>query len=293
MAKGITGRSKVRDSLASEGEREFATAMVSLEDAIPFPGVAGIVAYRMAEIPKIGLHEVKPMEDVRVEKTDRPPVLIKDFAAMNYIRERDLPKRALTPDDFKRMRIPNEFWKVQIQKCDEWTQYDAGRYLKYLDAHYKGDDNRVVSLYLFGDPGVGKTALACLFAKGARLSGRTVLFVNVFELREAARTRWVFEEDQTLVERAKEVDLLILDTLTAKDIADPHYGERFFEDIITYRKERERITIITSRISEIAVKMDYRQLGTTITNNMCFLEIVGKNRNLENNEANGRAIFGR
>lgn len=194
-------------------------------------------------------------EDVGLRRggVTTPPVVIADFAAFN--RTEKLPPRPLVKSDFERMRIPEEYWFVRVEKVIESSRAVVLRYLvhlrNYFDLQIPSSEKPefCYSLYVHGEVGVGKTSIAVLAAKEARLAGLSVYFLSCFEFREAIRNKTVFEEDVTVLDRCRDVGLLILDAFNDSDLKDPYVGPKFFEELLTYRRSRNKPTILTSRIS--------------------------------------------
>jgi DNA replication protein DnaC len=154
-------------------------------------------------------------------------------------------RRPLVKADLERMNLPEEHWFARIDLVSDSLRSVVARYVHNLSQHMI----QGCGLYVFGPPGVGKTTIASIVAKEARSLGLTVLFVRAWELRELIRSRVDFDDDTTMLGRARAVDLLILDDLREEDA-----GEKFFPlseivALIKDRRARRRVTIVTSPVS--------------------------------------------
>lgn len=155
----------------------------------------------------------------------------------------DRVHRPLVRDDLERMNLPPEFWHARVQGIPDSVREAATRYLTKLPDMIM----RPVGLVLCGPPGVGKTGMAAVVAKETRSIGFTVYFVPVWELREDVRNRVEFESGRSILDRCREVDLLVLDGLRLEDATMPIIGAREIEDLIAARTSRLRPTIVTTR----------------------------------------------
>lgn len=152
--------------------------------------------------------------------------------------------RKLTEDDLRRMNLPEDYWRVKIQSVSDKVRPTIENYLtRFEEMAEKG-----VGLILFGSAGVGKTGIACLVAKEARKRGFTGYFTTVYELREALRARIGFDEEQSVLERCREVDLLVLDGLAEEDLSELYVNLRSVQDLLAYRGSKLRVSILTTRL---------------------------------------------
>lgn len=111
-------------------------------------------------------------------------------------------------------------------------------------------DSRV-GLLIWGKPSSGKSAAAAILAKEARKRYKTAMFITIWDLRESLFNHAMFVSGQSLMQRAKEVDFLVLDGL---DKADAEAKAKAFnlveiERLINSRAQQHRLTVVTSRVS--------------------------------------------
>jgi DNA replication protein DnaC len=142
------------------------------------------------------------------------------------------------------MRIPQRFWSVRLDQVDEAIRPKIDRYLRRLDEHLDWGEG----LLLWGDNGVGKTSAAVLIALEVRRRGASVLFITAEGLRQAVLERERFDDDQTVIERARAVDFLVLDDLGKEHPGETGFTERLFENLIRERVAARRTTVMTTNL---------------------------------------------
>jgi DNA replication protein DnaC len=162
------------------------------------------------------------------------------------------PRRIeLRRSDLERMNIPPQFWYAKATDI-------ANDDLRVRVARCCVSIKRVVEnnkgLLLYGPPNSGKTRIASMVAKAARSWKFTVFYTMIWELRECVRSRIPFDDETSIMDRCREVDVLVLDGLSEEDITDKLISLRSIEQLIQYRGQRGRITILTTRYSREEMK---------------------------------------
>lgn len=192
-------------------------------------------------------------------------------------------RRDLDEDDYVRMNLPVEFWNRY--KVPDSIQNPLREYARKLDTMMKTG----VGLYLFGLTGRGKTSAAAALAQIVRSYSRTVFFVTVSDLREMVRNRITFDEDQTPVERCKQIDFLVLDNLRAEDAKEAYVGALVLEDILRSRAASKRSTVVTSTMPASKLRDEFSASFAEIALGCCaFVEVIGGNlRSSKQNELKG------
>jgi DNA replication protein DnaC len=172
------------------------------------------------------------------------------------------------------MNLPEEFWRAKIQETPESVREVVHSYLfRIKDLVQKG-----AGLYLYGPVGVGKTGIASLVAKEARARSFTVFFIGVWELREAVKVKMQFDESSSVLDRCRSVDVLILDNLREEDEKEYMVNGRMLEELISYRKLKKRVTVITSRMTPMDLRGKMPGLYDATVGSLVPISVVGDNR---------------
>jgi DNA replication protein DnaC len=186
-------------------------------------------------------------------------------------------RRPLTRDDLVRMNLPDGFWRAKIQGVPESVRAVIERYMRRIDEMIA----RPAGILLHGGAGVGKTGIAAVIAKEARARGFTVYFVPVWELREAFRNRVQFDPDTLVIDRCRDVDLLVLDGLRDADAKAPMFGARELEDLVGSRGARRHPTIITTQLAPGDMREPFGGLLQAALATIVPLDVRGPNRREE------------
>lgn len=154
-------------------------------------------------------------------------------------------RRELTEDDLLRARIPRRYWEARLSDAQDTVQAIARRYIaNFVTMHERG-----VGLLLWGANGVGKTSIAVVLGKEYRRRGHSLLFLEAAEIKGAVINSEMFDEEQTLWERAKSVDVLMIDDL-GKGVQDSTgFGARVLDELIRHRNANKRVTFITTNMT--------------------------------------------
>jgi len=186
------------------------------------------------------------------------------------------------------MNLPKEFWRAKVQQVSASVQPAVERYLlRIREMVAKG-----AGLLICGDSGVGKTSVAALIAKESRARGYVTFFVGIWELREAIRSRVMFDDGVSILDRCREVDVLILDGLREDDAKELYLGERTLEELISYRKARHRVTIVTTCMSMRDISAALPGFYNATVGALVPLLIAGENKKIRAHEDLVKEILG-
>ena len=154
----------------------------------------------------------------------------------------------LDDEDFARMHLPVELWSASKEglspKIRDPIEKFCGRILEVKSKN--------VGLFLYGKGGSGKTGAASVVLKEARAWGFTAYAASVTVLREAVRTYAAFDNESSIIDRARSVDFFLLDDLRAEDAQEKFFTINDVRNLIVSRHDRGLPTLITSLLAPIA-----------------------------------------
>lgn len=182
-------------------------------------------------------------------------------------------RRTLVEDDLQRMNLPEDFWRVKVTEVAEQVRPTVERFLFRIEEFL----SRGVGLILSGGPGVGKTGIASLVCKEARSRGFTAFFVSVWDLRDGIRSRTMFDDEESVLDRCKDVDVLVIDGLRQSDATEPFFKSRDLEELVAFRNERRRMTVVTTRMGKTEIG-SFGSLADTAQGRLAFVEVIGPNK---------------
>lgn len=163
-----------------------------------------------------------------------------------------IKRRKLVKEDLERMRLPKRYWESDINMVSEFSDKSevvsplvyVSKYIKRMDEMWKNG----FGLLLWGSNGNGKTSAAAVIAKEYRRRLKTVLFIEVARIKDLVVSKEYFDEDETYWDRARTVDVLILDDLGKGVTDDKGFGKRLIDELIRTRNASKLITIITTNV---------------------------------------------
>ena len=179
-------------------------------------------------------------------------------------------RRPLTAEDLVRINLPEDHWRSKIQEVQPSVKSAVENYLTNFDEMAQ----KGAGLWLRGSVGVGKTAIAALAAKEARARGYTAYFTTVFDLREAVRNKQMYDEALSVIDRCKDVDVLILDNFQTSDVSDMIVNLRFLEELLVGRGSRLKISILTTRVGRNDLK-DQSAFVSAVEGYLVGLSVTG------------------
>lgn len=196
-------------------------------------------------------------------------------------------RRKLSPVDFERMNLPEEFWRTKIFQVAESVRSKVEGFLVNLDANVKNGRGLIVS----GETGVGKTAIASLILKEARSRGFPSFFITLWDLREAIRNRVPFDEEASIQDRCLDVDVLVLDGLRKEDAKETIFGPRALEEMVMARRSRMKMTVLTTRLGMSELGESFNSLMESTKASHVLLSVEGPDlREVQSQNLEGQAF---
>jgi DNA replication protein DnaC len=161
-------------------------------------------------------------------------------------------RRELTTEDLQRMRIPQRYWDVRFDQISDTEKGSAASPRRLVRAYMEKMDemhSRGAGLFLWGPNGMGKTSAAVVIGKEYRRRGKTVMFMSCSEIKSAIIDKTAFDGETSLWDRAKTVDVLLLDDL-GKGVQDgTGFGLRALDELLRTRNAERRTTFITTNMA--------------------------------------------
>ena len=215
----------------------------------------------------------------------QPPGLfskMKTGAASTDYRARPLK---LTREELRRIGIPDPHHRARFKRVPEPAREPLRRYMgEGVDPRLKERLNTGQGLWIFGEPGTGKTAIASIIARRARAWRYTVHFATATSIRDARRNHLMYDPDieLTVWDRCHAVDLLVIDDLREADLADKYYGEAEFYSLMRMRSDAGKTTIVTT---EMGISHPFAAKVQNGVAGMGPFRVRGENRTRERNKA--------
>lgn len=181
--------------------------------------------------------------------------------------------RTLDPDDMERMRVGKKHWTVRFDDIPDDCSYKAPlrEFIDNLRTHMEKGDG----LLFHGDYGRGKTGAAVLIMKEVVARGGTALLLGVDEIQQAVVARTLFDEETTLIDRAHEVDLLVLDDMNREYVKE--FGKTAIETLIRRRYDNGLSMVVTSNASPAELSKVYEAAMQALRERTKVVMCQGKN----------------
>lgn len=185
-------------------------------------------------------------------------------------------RHPLVPDDLRRMNVPQEFWRVTVPAATESVQVPLRNYLAHFDEFVaKG-----AGMFLWGEPGRGKTGAAVALLKAARERFKTCFFVRAGEFREALQHQHDFDADTSILDRVRDVEVLVIDSYSVTDLKLPYLKLEDLMERIAARGSHRKVTFVTSTLTPQAL-MQAGPFFETVGTYLVPVAVTGKNRRAE------------
>lgn len=155
-----------------------------------------------------------------------------------------IKKEKLTNADLVRANIPERYWDVRFDAIPDTAPYkgQVARYLRDVEDNVENGRGLFVT---HPKNGTGKTGIACLIGKRALLQGFTVYYTMSEAYKKAVVKNQMFDEYELVEDRARSVDLLILDDFGKEFKGDSGWIESELENLFRERAQAKKTTIAT------------------------------------------------
>jgi len=195
----------------------------------------------------------------------------------------DKKRRLLSEKMLLRMRLPRGYWESNLNAIP-----DDFLHKKYIVNYLHKIDKAVetgTGLLLWGNNDTGKTGIAAVISKEVRRNEYSVLFLTSQQYLSACDSNCVYDDSFTVLQRAHNVDFLVLDDLgkeTAKYGNSQGDGSsvavsvaRKMEDLIRTRQSECRSTVVTTNLNPSAILKRYgKSFINLFKQRFCVIEVV-------------------
>lgn len=164
----------------------------------------------------------------------------------------------LTEAHMQRAMIPVRFYDVQFSRVS--AKCAVREQLQNYRANIGECISKGFGLYIWSSKyGTGKTSIAVLMLKAAMRRGYTALFIDAPTLKIALARDVDYDGQVSLSQRAKTVDLLVIDDLGKEYMSGNGFTEKAVEGFLRERIQHTKATIITSNIHPSELKNIYSE----------------------------------
>lgn len=178
----------------------------------------------------------------------------------------------LTPELLNRLNVPKVHWQASITKVPS----SGAKHRKIVSDFCEDLENNLKAgqgLLLFGDYGRGKSALGAVILKAAAVKGKFGLWIRAKELPNLIINDIAFDEEETVMERAENVPLLVIDEFQIRN--DIRFGEVAVEDLIRRRIDARKSVVVTTNLTPSQIKDKYPALASVMQDCIYPVKVQG------------------
>lgn len=201
-------------------------------------------------------------------------------------------KHVLDNDDLARMSVPSEFWSFTKGGVTANVRKPVSNY----DLNFATFEKEGTGIYLYGEPGRGKTGAAVTLLRVARENYRSGFFIRVAELRDALQResggRGGFDADALIGRRVRTVNFLVLDSLVLGDLTLPYFKLEDLINLVAFRGENHLPTVVTSVLDPNDVVFTQSGFFEILGKFLLALEVTGENRRSDSRKQLGKLLRG-
>lgn len=148
-----------------------------------------------------------------------------------------------SPEYMKRINVPEVYWGRELSDFPAETSHF--KVVEKLVAQLDKCLGQGAGLYLWGDTGTGKTALASVIIKAVLKLRKSALMLNMDDLIDHSLKDSQFDDYETWRDRMQSVDLLVIDEMT---LAGRDYRIAALERVVRRRIMEAQSIVVTSNI---------------------------------------------
>lgn len=175
----------------------------------------------------------------------------------------------------ERIRLPKNYYEVGF------TGMDDSEHKTLLFNWYSNITDKIGTrgLIFYGKYGTGKSSCAAILLKAALIRGIIGLWLDYADLKGIKSYDTFFEVGVLLVDRAKEVPLLVIDELaigSGTAGGRKSHDEVIFENIVRHRVNNRLTTIITTNHQPLSIKKMNPGIASILKEATETVQVIGK-----------------
>lgn len=178
---------------------------------------------------------------------------------------------SVTAEMLNFVRVPKNLWNTSLtqvpQKCSHKSLVRA--YLENIEENVLNGQG----LYLWGDYGRGKSAIAAMILKAAAAKQKLGLWIRAKNLPEFIINDVLFDYDQTVMQRAEECSLLVIDEFQIRN--NLGFYETAIEDLIRLRISQNKATVVTSNVALPELREKFPPLYSVLQEALYPIKVQG------------------
>lgn len=184
----------------------------------------------------------------------------------------------ITQQHLEHARIPLKYWGAYLKHVPDTMEYkpDLKTYLSNMEQFIpKG-----IGLYLWSpENSTGKTSIGVITLKRAMNLGYSSMYLTAEEYKEALINKEQFSENQTLHQRALDVDVLLMDDIGKEyKTKTTNFAETKIEALLRARVQSVKPTIFTGNRHPKELKDIYsKDLSELLRESMRPILVTGMN----------------
>lgn len=184
-----------------------------------------------------------------------------------------MPVYEITKKHLERMCIPKTYWYCKLAEIPDECPHK--KLLEKYVSKIEFNVNEGHGLLLWGDYGQGKTGLTSIILKAGASVGIIGLWIRAANVIKYVMEKVRFDANETMLERAYNVDLLVLDELVL--YGDDRQSDTVIENLIRERINEKKTTIITTNLNPAGLREKYPALSNVLQESVFPIRVSGHN----------------
>lgn len=179
----------------------------------------------------------------------------------------------LNEEIMQRLNLPKKHWYCVLSKIPDQCPHKE-LLVNWID-NLKSNVRNAKGMLLVGDYSRGKSGSAAIMLKAAASKGIIGLWLTARDLPTYVIEKTLFDDDLTVINRARQVPLLVIDELQIRDSVA--YSEQAVEMLVRKRIDDGKCTIITTNHSTKELKHKYPALIAALSEAVYPVSVSGHN----------------